>query len=173
MQSNKKIIMLVAGGLIIIGLVVSLLAFALVGFNWNAFNANLPDEQKSYTYDLAGVSSLTLSELDADVLIVGTDEDKIEITCYENKKDAYTIDLLANGNLSIKRSLYKHWYEYIGFNFPNQKRTLTVTIPRKFTGAIEAATMSGNLDLTNFDTLDAVSTSTRQWTDQPKKSNYG
>lgn len=160
MQSNKKIIMLVAGGLIIIGLVIAMLAFALVGFNWNSFNSSLPDEEKIYSYDLANVSSLTVSELDADVIIVGTDEDKIKIACYENKKDAYAIEQQANGNLNIKRSLSKHWYEYIGFNISNQKRTLTVSVPRKFTGEVEASTMSGNLDLTGFDSLNAVSTST-------------
>lgn len=160
MQSNKKIIMLVAGGLIILGFVIALLAFALAGFNWNSFNTSLPDEETSYSYDLASVSSLTVSELDADVLIVGTDEDKIKITCYENKKDAYAIQLQANGNLNIKRSLYKHWYEYIGFNISNQKRTLTVSVPKKFAGEMEAATMSGNLDLTNFDGLNAVNAST-------------
>ncbi|MDO9492516.1 DUF4097 family beta strand repeat-containing protein [Acetobacterium sp.] len=160
MQSIKKIIMLVAGGLIILGFVIALLAFALAGFNWSSFNTSLPDEETSYSYDLASVSSLTVSELDADVIIVGTDEDKIKITCYENKKDAYTIQLQANGNLNINRSLYKHWYEYIGFNISNQKRTLTVAIPQKFTGEVEAATMSGNLDLTDFDGLAAVSTST-------------
>ncbi len=160
MQSNKKIIMLVAGGLIILGFVIALLAFALAGFNWNSFNTSLPDEEMSYSYDLASVSGLTVSELDADVIIVGTDEDKIKITCYENKKDAYTIQLQANGNLNIKRSLYKHWYEYIGFNISNQKRTLTVAVPKKFAGEVEAATMSGNLDLTNFDGLAAVSSST-------------
>ncbi|PKM59102.1 MAG: hypothetical protein CVU99_15180 [Firmicutes bacterium HGW-Firmicutes-4] len=160
MQSNKKIIMLVAGGLIILGFVIALLAFALAGFNWNSFNTSLPDEETSYSYDLASVSSLTVSELDADVLIVGTDEDKIKITCYENKKDAYAIQLQANGNLNIKRSLYKHWYEYIGFNISYQKRNLTVAIPRKFSGEIDASTMSGNLDLTNFDGLNAVNAST-------------
>lgn len=160
MESNKKIIMLVAGGLIIIGVVIALLAFILVGFNWNSFSSSLPDEQKSYSYDLASVSSLAISELDADVIIVGTDDDKIKITCYENKKDTYTIDLQANGNLNIQRSVYKHWYEYIGFNISNQKRTLTVAVPRKFTGQVEASTMSGNLDLTGFESLDAVSTST-------------
>ncbi|MBC3900237.1 DUF4097 family beta strand repeat protein [Acetobacterium malicum] len=160
MQSNKKIIMLVAGGLIILGFVIALLAFALAGFNWNSFNTSLPDEETSYSYDLASVSSLTVSELDADVLIVGTDEDKIKITCFENKKDAYTIQLQANGNLNIKRSLYKHWYEYIGFNISNQKRTLTVSVPKNFAGEMEAATMSGNLDLTNFDGLAAINTST-------------
>lgn len=152
--------MLVAGGLIILGFVIALLAFALAGFNWNSFNTSLPDEETSYSYDLASVSSLTVSELDADVIIVGTDEDKIKITCYENKKDAYAIQLQANGNLNIKRSLYKHWYEYIGFNLNNQKRTLTVAIPRKFSGEIDASTMSGNLDLTNFDGLNTVNAST-------------
>jgi DUF4097 and DUF4098 domain-containing protein YvlB len=152
--------MLVAGGLIILGFVIALIAFALAGFNWNSFNTNLPDEEKSYNFDLASVSSLTVSDLDADVLIVGTDEDSIKITCYENKKDAYTIKLQANGDLNIKRSLYKHWYEYIGFNISNQKRTLTVAIPRKFSGEIDAATMSGNLDLTNFDGLNTVNAST-------------
>lgn len=152
--------MLVAGGLIILGFVITLLAFALAGFNWNSFNTSLPDEETSYSYDLASVSSLTVSELDADVIIVGTDEDKIKITCYENKKDAYTIELQANGNLNIQRSLYKHWYEYISFNISNQKRTLTVAVPKNFAGEVEAATMSGNLDLTDFDGLAAVSTST-------------
>lgn len=160
MESNKKIIMLVAGGLIIIGVVIALLAFALVGFNWNSFNTSLPDEQKSYSYDLASVSNLTISELDADVIIVGTDDDKIKITSFENKKDAYTIDLQANGNLNVNRSVYKHWYEYIGFNISNQKRTLTIAVPQKFTGQIEASTMSGNLDLSGFESLDAVGAST-------------
>lgn len=160
MQSIKKIIMLVAGGLIILGFVIALLAYALTGFNWNSFNTNLPDEEKSYSYALADVSSLTVSDLDADVSIVGTDADSITITCYENKKDAYTIALQANGNLSIQRSFHKRWYEYIGFNISNQKRSLTVAVPRKFSGEVDAATMSGQLNLTNFDGLSALNTST-------------
>ncbi|WP_373483340.1 DUF4097 family beta strand repeat-containing protein [Acetobacterium sp.] len=160
MQSIKKIIMLVAGGLIILGFVIALLAFALAGFNWNSFNTSLPDEETSYSYDLASVSGLTVSDLDADVIIVGTDADIIKITCYENEKDAYTIQLQANGNLNIERFLYKHWYEYFGFNISNKKRTLTVAVPKKFAGEVEAATMSGNLNLTDFDGLAAVSSST-------------
>ena len=160
MQSRKKIIMLVAGGLIILGFVIALLAFALTGFNWNSFSTSLPDEEKNYSYDLASVSGLTVSDLDADVIIVGTDADIIKITCYENKKDAYTIQLQANGNLNIERSLYKHWYEYIGININNRKRTLTVAVPKKFAGEVEAATISGNLDLTDFEGLSAVSSST-------------
>ena len=160
MQSIKKIIMLVAGGLIILGFMIALLAFALAGFNWNSFSTSLPDEETSYSYDLASISSLTVSDLDADVIIVGTDADKIIITCYENKKDDYTIQLQADGNLNIERSLYKHWYEYIGLNINNQRRTLTVTVPKKFAGEVSAATMSGNIDLTNFDRLDDLNAST-------------
>lgn len=151
--------MLVAGGLIILGFVIALLAFGLVGFDWNGFNTSLPNQQKSYTYDLAGVSNLTVSDLDADVIIVGTDGDQIKIDCYENEKDRYDIQLLTNGNLSINRSTYKHWYEHIGFNFDTQKRTLTISVPRKFTGAIDASTMSGCLNLTDFDGLNAVNAS--------------
>lgn len=160
MQSIRKIIMLVAGGLIIIGLVITLLAFAVLGFNWNSFNTGLPDEKKVYTYDLASVSNLSVSELDADVIIIGTDEDTIKITCYENEKDSYTIEQRANGNLDIKRALLKRWYEYIGFNISSQKRTLTVSVPKKFTGEIDASTLSGNLDLSDFDALNTVNTST-------------
>jgi DUF4097 and DUF4098 domain-containing protein YvlB len=152
--------MLVAGGLIILGLMIAFLAFALAGFNWNSFNTDLPDEEHIYDYNLADVSSLSVSDLDTDVLIVGTDEDNITITCSENKKDAYTIQLQANGELNIKRSFYKHWYEYIGFNINHKKRTLTVAVPRSFSGEVTVDTMSGDLDLNNFDDLDAVNIST-------------
>ncbi|WKY44411.1 DUF4097 family beta strand repeat-containing protein [Eubacteriaceae bacterium ES2] len=160
MQSIKKIIMLIAGGLIILGLVIVFLAFALAGFNWHSFNTALPDEEHIYSYDLAGVSSLSVSELDAEVLIVGSDEDNIKITCSENKKDAYGIQLHANGELDINRSFYKHWYEYIGFNISNKKRTLTVSVPRSFSGEVDVNTMSGDLDLNNFDGINALNIST-------------
>ena len=163
MEPIKKIIMLTAGGLIILGFIIAMAAFALGGFNWRTLNASLPDEKKSYTYDLAGVSNLSLSELDTDVKIVGTDGDQIKIECYENEKDSYTIKLLENGNLSIDRSLFKHWYEQIGFlnfNLQNKKRELTVAIPKKFSGELEVSTVSGNLIVSDLDHLKDVNTST-------------
>jgi len=160
MQSIKKIIMLVAGGLIIIGIVIALLAYALVGFKWNAFNTSRALEEKSYTYNLSEVSSLTISELDADLIIVGTDDDRIKIDCYESENDSYNIQLLGNGNLSVNRDRYEHWYKQIGFNFNNQPRTVTVSIPRKFNGDIETSTMSGKISMSDFNGLNAVNSNT-------------
>lgn len=152
--------MLVAGGLIISGIVIALLASAMVGFNWNSFSTSRALEEKSYTYNLSDVSSLTISEVDADLIIVGTDDDRIKIDCQENEDDRYDIQLLGNGNLSINHDRYEQWYKRIGFNFSNQKRTVTVSIPRKFNGDLDTSTMSGEISISDCAGLNALNTNT-------------
>ena len=80
--------------------------------------------------------------------------------CFENKNEYYDIKLSGDGHLSINYFTPKRWYEYIGFNFDNQKRTLTVSVPAKFMGAVSASTVSGDITMSNLGLSEALVVST-------------
>ena len=80
--------------------------------------------------------------------------------CFENKNEYYDIKLSGDGHLSINYFTPKRWYEYIGFNLGNQKRTLTVSVPAKFMGAVSASTVSGDITMSNLGLSEALVVST-------------
>lgn len=160
MQSRKNIIMLIAGGLILLGGILSLVAFALAGFNWNSLSTDSSYEEKNYTHDLSGVNGLVITGVDDVVVVAGNDDDQIKVNYFENDKSTYNIELTQNGELKINHSIFDNWDIHIGFNFNNQKNTITVSIPRTFHGTIAASTISGDINLSDLQNLETAIVST-------------
>lgn len=160
MQSQKNILMLIAGGLILLGAILSFIAFALVGFNWNGLNSGSPDEEKNYTHDLNGVNGLVVTGIDDTVVVTGSDDDQIKIHYFENDQSTYQIELTPNGELRINHSILDNWRNHIGFHFDTRKSTITISVPRTFHGLITASSISGDLKLADLQNLDTVIVST-------------
>lgn len=157
MNSVTKRLLIIAGALIIVGTVLGATAITMVGFNWESLSTRLPYEEKSYTYDLkSGVTALSVSDVSSDVIFVSSNDDFIKINCFENENESYDIKLSEDGHLSVNYFKPKRWYEYIGFNFNHQKRTLTVSVPAKFTGTVGASTVSGDITMSNLGLSDAL-----------------
>jgi len=108
----------------------------------------------------SGITALSVNDVSSDVIFVSSTDDFIKINCFENKKESYDIKLTANGHLSINYFTAKRWYEYIGINFGNQKRTVTVSVPAKFMGAVSTSTVSGDITMSNLGLSDALVVST-------------
>ncbi|KNZ40703.1 DUF4097 family beta strand repeat-containing protein [Acetobacterium bakii] len=161
MNSITKKLLIVAGALIILGTALGITATTMVGFNWASLGTRQqPYEEKSYTYDLAGITDLSVSDVSADVIFVSSNEDAIKIDCYENEKEYYDINVSANGQLRVNYSSHKRWFEFIGINFHSPERTLTVSVPSKFTGAVNASTVSGDITMSKLGLSEALAVST-------------
>lgn len=160
MDPVVKKILIIASAFVLVGGILMVAAITIVGFNWGALNTRLPDEEKSYTYDITGVNALSISDVSSDIIIVPSDGDQIKITCFENANETYDIKLADNGTLRVNNLTSKQWYRFIGINFNNQKRCLTISVPKKLLGPVDASTVSGNINLSNLNLSDALTIST-------------
>jgi len=161
MNSITKTILIVAGVLMLVGTALGLTATAMVGFNWASLSTRQqPYEEKSYTYDSAGITALSVSDVSSDVIFVSSNEDAIKIDCFENEQEYYDINVSADGQLRVNYSSHKRWFEFIGINFHSPERTLTVSVPAKFTGAVNASTVSGDITMSKLSLKEALTVGT-------------
>ncbi len=162
MKQVTKKLMIIAGSLVAAGLILTTFAFAFGGLNITSLNTELPYEEKNYTYSSAEVKSLSVKDVDCDVELVGTQENKISVTTLENEKNRYDVKLSPSGELRIEYHSTQKWYEYIHFGFYIQfpSRKLTIEVPEKFIGEVKASTVSGNIALSTLDLQKGLTLST-------------
>ena len=144
MKSLTRTLLIVAGALIGTGFVLAIVGFAIGGFSWNAFNTAGPYEEKSQTYNAAEVSAITVDAKGCDVVLVGSDADEIKIDYAENKNGTWNIAKSADGKLSAKYQARRGWFNF-SFGITTGERAITISVPAKYAGAIEASVASGDV----------------------------
>ncbi len=147
MKSIVRLFVILIGVLIIVGAIVAFTVIMIGGFDFSALSPELSYEKKIYTYDAADVTELDISDISSDVNIIGSGDQTIKITCYENEKDYYTIALSPEGKLSISKSIGKNWLGFLGISFNSGKRTLTLAVPAEFKASAQIGTVSGRISL--------------------------
>lgn len=145
MKSLTRTLLIVAGALIGTGFVLALVGFAIGGFSWNALNTAGPYDEKSQSYNAAEVSGITVDAKGCDVVLVGTDADEIKITYYENKNGTWNLEKSADGKLSAEYQSSRDWFN-LSFGLTTGERAITIAVPAKYAGTIEAVAASGDVD---------------------------
>lgn len=162
MHSTKKLILIIAGGVSLSGLLIALLALGLVGFNLSSLSTQKPLNEKSYSFNQSEVSSISIEDVSTNIMITGTDTNQIKIDSLENDSDFYSIQTSTDGQLQIQHRFKLNWYEQIGFNFPTPKRELKLTVPKTLSGALSISNVSGDIqviDVANLTTVNLSSAS--------------
>lgn len=153
MNKAKKITLVVAGLLVLFGVVISGIAATMGALNSN----NLKEETQTFTEK---ISKVNISLDFDDIIINPTDTDSIKITYFTGKTKQYDYEI-NNGTLEFKALPITvsilNWIDYIDFDFTNKHRVL-VELPKKYNGEITLASNAGKIvarDLSGILNVDA------------------
>jgi|LGVF01.2.fsa_nt_gb DUF4097 and DUF4098 domain-containing protein YvlB len=161
MSSLTKKILIIAGGLILVGSIIAIIALFMVGFNFEALSTNSSDyEEKSYTYELKNIKGLSVDSINSPVMITKSDDDRIHINTFESETDNYTITQSNNGILRIESNIKQPWYQFIGFNFNSQNYVLNIALPSQFIGSLDVSCISDDISLSDLKFLDRLNLNT-------------
>lgn len=158
--TDKIIVLLIL--FIFSGFLITIILFATAGSNWTSLITGLPYNEKIYTYDLADVRDLSIDARSCSIFLVGSDDDRIKISCLRSEAESYDIKLSENGNLTINYQTTEQWSEVDEINWRSQNRTLIISIPNKFVGTVNASSSSGTIAVSKLElsgTLTVNSTS--------------
>ena len=110
MSKTLKILIGIAVGLVVAGVLLTLIAFAAVGFDAGKLGAGR-FETKEYTIEepFEGVS---VSVQTADVTFCPSEDGAVRVECYEDEKQPHTVGVV-DGKLTIVGGDQRKWYEKI------------------------------------------------------------
>lgn len=133
-------------------------------------------EEKSYTASVAEVDTLTVDVTDRKIEILPSKDEKIHLSYYESKKEAYALAVSNKKELSMVLVKHKSWKDYIGGKAAQEKRTIQVWLsdaaienlnvktsnetialaPLSCSGTVKLTTNNGNIQLNKLDVGTAV-----------------
>lgn len=142
MNAFKKTSIRVAVAAIIIGLIISVSAFAALGFDPQKLNT-VETALKTHVVD-EPFERIRIEGADCDVRLAASEDGACSVTAPEGEglKCAVSVE---DGVLTVRREDARKWYECIGISFGTE--TLTVLLPRTEYAALWVQTASGNIEV--------------------------
>ena len=124
MSKNTKIWLIVAGCLVLAGLL--LFTSVLTANGWD-FTKLSTSKYETHTYTLDETfSAIKINTDTADVVFLPSQDSNCTVICYEMENANHLVEVV-NGALCIGIRHEKEWYEYIGIHFDSPK--ITVYLP--------------------------------------------
>ena len=113
MKTAKIVLIIVAVALIIVGLILSIIAFARNDLYDNVFDIskNMKTVQNTYKID-DNFKNISIDDVEADVTIILADDNICKVVCDESDKIYHKVDVVDN-TLTIKRVNSRKWFEKI------------------------------------------------------------
>lgn len=138
----KKVTIIIAGSLVLIGLVMFLTVLIRCDFDF----ANLSSAgYQEKTYDLTGeVKTLSITTDSADVELLYSTDGSCRVECYEQEKQPHKVQL-EDGKLTITPYDHRKWYDYVGIHFGAPK--IKVYLPQTTLSDFTADISTGSLDV--------------------------
>ena len=152
MNGGKKTAMIIALICIAIGLVLTLIAFLVIGFDPTRLN-NLQSKTVEYTVE-ESFNKIDINVVEADIKLLLSTDGKTRVVCSETDKIIHHV-LVENGTLKIEREDLRAWYEHIGFFW--SRMSVTVYLPKTEYETVRLKSVSGNIvSNTKFKFGDAI-----------------
>lgn len=139
-MKKSSIWLIVAAGLVVLGLIVTAVALGMTAFDLDALSTV---KYETASYDITeNFDSISIDRDTADIRFVISDSCKVE--CYEAQNQQH-VTYVENGTLNIKLNDQRHWYEYIGIS--NRSPQITVYLPTSDYTTLTINGSTGDLDL--------------------------
>ena len=140
MTKSLKIIIGIALGLVIAGVVLTLVAFAVVGFDVGRIGAGKFDTK---TYPITEpVERVAITVDTADVTFLVAEDGETRVECFENEKEPHTV-AVADGQLTVGVIKHEKWYNRVSFFSKSPK--ITVYLPAGKYAALTVETDTGDV----------------------------
>lgn len=143
MKIVTKIMLIIAGAALVMGLILMSLTYVLIGGNLKKLNTGNTFEKKEYTMNSSEVDNLEI-DLDSNELeIYGTNTDEIHITYYENETQKYEIE---NKEKSLViHQLPIHKISFFVMNFDFESYSMKIEMPKELVGKLMIDNHSGSV----------------------------
>lgn len=126
MSKVKKVWLIIATSLIILGLTIFVIVMSVNGWDFKKLSTA---EFETNTYDISEeFRNIFIKTNTADIKFVVSDDGKCKVICYEQENFYHSVNV-KNDTLTINVVDDREWYEYIGISIGSPK--ITVYLPEK------------------------------------------
>ncbi len=144
MKKGIKIALITALILLGIGIILTAVAFCMVGFELSGLNGV---ESVTLEHSIGSdFSNIDISAVEADVNIQKSNTGKAYVVCRETDKITHSVHV-ENGTLSIIRYDQRSWWECVGIFWAEM--SVTLYLPEAEYGNVRLESVSGNVRLDN------------------------
>lgn len=144
MKKSKKIALWIAGLSITSGILLGILAFALLGFhpkNLSTIHNTLQ------TYPLEdSFQNISVLSGSCDVEFCIADSETARVVCPETEHVTYDVTT-TDGTLTVRQIDNRRWFELVGIYWEDTPYTITVYLPEAELNTIQVQSSSGNISL--------------------------
>lgn len=124
MKKSTKVWLIAAVGLMVAGLVVSMIGLGVLGLDFTKLGTQ---NMVTNTYEPEeSFSQIRMDLITTDVAFVPSEDGKAKVVCFEEEKMLHTVQV-ENNILVIRQKDDRQWYDYIGISVATPK--LTVYLP--------------------------------------------
>lgn len=127
MSKTVKIWFIIAGALILLGIVIFIGAMCVMGWSFSKMSTDKFVENKYEISD--NFKNISVNSNTADIKLLPADDGKCRVECYEEEKAKHSV-LVKDGVLDISLVNEKKWYDYIQIRFDFSSPEVTVYIPK-------------------------------------------
>lgn len=149
---KSSLVYIIGGIVLFLGIVLSVVAFSLSGFNFRNLN-NEPKFTEMNFISNDTVNTINAKDENVSIEIITSDDDKVHITYFENASSIYTIKE-NNGviNLSVDKT-----FNITGiFSFSFESVKLTIAIPENYDGVLNIETSNATITIEDVKASDVT-----------------
>ena len=142
MRSAKKIWLIVAAALVVLGLLTWAVVMSIFGWNFSKLDtAKYETNEYTVTEDFNDISIDTKT---ANIEFLLSDDDSCRVVCHEMVKAKHTVSV-ESGTLNIKLNDQRKWYNFLNIGFGSPK--VTVYLPAGVYGALQINASTGDINI--------------------------
>lgn len=162
MNHTIKLGLILGSTILLIGLILSFIAFACTGFN--IYKLDLTPDYKKITksVDSDQLENISIKTINHRITITPSNDNQIHITYYENKLETYTVETInksLNVNYQDNQSIWEHLFQGFRYGMINTKvlkAEVIIEIPMDYNGNLTVKSTNNNIKIDGIKLNDAT-----------------
>lgn len=151
MKKSKKILITVAVILVAVGMICGFCGIYSLGFNFNEISTS---DFVTHTYTVEdNFTNIIIDDAASNINFYKSNDDKCRVLCDEREKVTHTV-VNENNTLTVRVKDERNWFERINIGFFVADMRVSVYLPKNKYNSLNAASMSGDIDVANEFTFD-------------------
>ncbi|WP_302601720.1 DUF4097 family beta strand repeat-containing protein [uncultured Ruminococcus sp.] len=151
MKKSKKILITVAVILVAVGMICGFCGIYSLGFNFNEISTS---DFVTHTYTVEDdFTNIIIEDAESNINFYKSNDDKCRVLCDEREKVTHTV-VNENNTLTVRVKDERNWFERINIGFFVSDMRVSVYLPKNKYDSLNAASMSGDVDVANEFTFD-------------------
>jgi DUF4097 and DUF4098 domain-containing protein YvlB len=151
MKKSKKILITVAVILVAVGMICGFCGIYSLGFNFNEISTS---DFVTHTYTVEDdFTNIIIEDAASNINFYKSNDDKCRVLCDEREKVTHTV-VSENNTLTVRVKDERNWFERINIGFFVADMRVSVYLPKNKYDSLNAASMSGDIDVANEFTFD-------------------